>query len=421
MGKRARGANAIMAAAYETAYGDPPTDDFFLMPFVSSDLGEEQQLISSDLLGTGREPLPPTLDVINNDGSPVVPVDVRYFGFWLKLFFGAPTTAPAIAPTGTIKFAANPLATSTVTINGTAFTFVAASPTGNQVLIGVSLAATMTALAVALNASVVAGVAEATYTGAAAQLNILHDTLGPGGNDFTLAASANSKGTVSGETLTGGANTHTFHSGAVDLPSMGIEIGMPEIPTYGMNYGVLGNTMKVSLARSGLLNATLGLIAQGEAEGPTSAAVDPTELAVERLPQFSGAVKRNGVALGNVVSAEWMYSNDLEKAENIREDGRIDGADAGDVGMTGQVVLRFAERTFLDQATSGEPCELSFGHAINPSKSLLVTAHAVYLPRTKKPITGPKGVQATFSWQAAKDLDLGRSVTVVLTNDVAAY
>lgn len=421
MGKRARGANAIMAAAFETAYGVPPTDDFFLLPFVSSDLGEEQQLISSDLLGTGREPLPPTLDVINNDGAPVVPVDVRYFGFWLKLLFGDPVTAAAIAATGSIKFSANPLATGTVAINGTTFTFVAADPAGNQVLIGANLAATMTALATALNASVVSGVAQATYTGAAAQLNIVHDTLGPAGNAFTLAANGASKGTVSGETLTGGANTHTFQSGAIDLPSMGIEIGMPEIPTYGMNYGVLGNTMKVALARSGLLNATLGLIAQGEVEATDSAAVDPTELPVERLPQFSGAVKRDGVALGNVVSAEWMYSNDLEKAENIREDGRIDGADAGDVGMTGQVVVRFADRLLLDQATSGEPCELSFGHAINASKSLLVTAHAVYLPRTKKPITGPKGVQVTFPWQAAKDLALGRSVTVVLTNDVDAY
>ena len=77
---RARGANAIMTAAFETTYGTPPTTGYRKLPFVSSNLGEEQGLIPDDLLGYGRESLPPTRDVINNDGDVVVPVDLRNFG-----------------------------------------------------------------------------------------------------------------------------------------------------------------------------------------------------------------------------------------------------------------------------------------------------------------------------------------------------
>ena len=62
MGKRARGANAVMAGAFEETYGTPPADGYARLPFVTSNLGEEQGLIASDLLGYGREPQDPTDD-----------------------------------------------------------------------------------------------------------------------------------------------------------------------------------------------------------------------------------------------------------------------------------------------------------------------------------------------------------------------
>lgn len=48
---RARGANAIMAAAFEATYGTAPATGYQKLPFVSSALGDEQDLIASDLLG----------------------------------------------------------------------------------------------------------------------------------------------------------------------------------------------------------------------------------------------------------------------------------------------------------------------------------------------------------------------------------
>jgi len=79
---------------------------------------------------------------------------------------------------------------STVTVNGTAFTAKASGAAGNQFNVGVSIAASQTALATVLNASVVSGVAEATYLAAGAVLTATVDIGGVDGNDFTLATTA---------------------------------------------------------------------------------------------------------------------------------------------------------------------------------------------------------------------------------------
>ena len=65
------------------------------MPFASSSLGAEQPLITSELLGYGRDPLAPIKDAVTADGDVVVPIDAEAFGFWLKAAFGAPITSGA--------------------------------------------------------------------------------------------------------------------------------------------------------------------------------------------------------------------------------------------------------------------------------------------------------------------------------------
>ena len=95
---RAQRARAQMALAFETTYGTPPASGFTRMPFASTTLGSEQPLLNSELLGYGRDPLPPIKDAVTADGNVVVPIDPEAFGFWLKAAFGQPVTTGIEAP-----------------------------------------------------------------------------------------------------------------------------------------------------------------------------------------------------------------------------------------------------------------------------------------------------------------------------------
>jgi hypothetical protein len=87
-----------MALAFETTYGTPPVSGFVRLPFASATLGAEQPLLNSELLGYGRDPLPPIKDALTADGNVVVPIDAQAFGYWLKAAFGAPITTGLEAP-----------------------------------------------------------------------------------------------------------------------------------------------------------------------------------------------------------------------------------------------------------------------------------------------------------------------------------
>jgi hypothetical protein len=310
---RAYGANAQLLGKFETVYGTPPTGNYIKFPFVSSELGSEQGLIASDLLGQGRDPSQPIRDVIRVEGNVVVPIDLRNFGHWLKALLGAPTT------TGSAPY------------------------------------------------------------------------------------------------------THTFVSGAASLPSIALEVGMPEIPIFFTEAGVRVNSAQLNFARSGAANATLNCIAQGETDNTTTGGGTPTVATLTRFNQFQGSIKKDGVQLGNVTGAQLTYSNNLERIETIRSDGKIDGADPTIAALTGNIEVRFADTALIDAATDNTPLELAFAYTIDADKSLTFTAHEVYLPKPKLAISGPGGVQATFDWQAAKATSPARMLTVVLKNDIASY
>jgi hypothetical protein len=191
---RAYGANALLLAAFETTYGTSPASGYTRFPFVSSSLGSEQGLIDSDVLGQGRDPAAPSRDVIKVEGDLVVPVDLRFFGHWLKALLGPPVS-----------------------------------------------------------------------TGSAP-----------------------------------GPFTHEFGSGADSLPSLSVEIGMPEVPAYFMIGGVRINSLQLNFQRSGHANATLNTIGQGETRNATTHGGTPETMAFRRFSQFQGQVKLDGVQLANL-------------------------------------------------------------------------------------------------------------------------
>jgi hypothetical protein len=214
---------------------------------------------------------------------------------------------------------------------------------------------------------------------------------------------------------------HEFNSGAWELPSLTIETAMPEVPRYAVYSGCMVDTLSWQMQRSGLLTATVSLIAQGEAIHTASQVGTPAELELQRFGHFNGSITRNGQTIGNIVSAEITYSNGLDRVETIRSDGRIDGADPTIAALTGKIEVRFADQTLVNQAISGEPCALEFAYTLPTGEAFRFTAHAVYLPRPRIEISGPQGVQATFDWQAARDTALGLMCTAVLENFNEGY
>lgn len=215
--------------------------------------------------------------------------------------------------------------------------------------------------------------------------------------------------------------SHEFVSGSWNLPSCAIEVGNPDVPSYRMMSGVKANQIQWTMQRSGLVTATIGCIAQGETPATTSSAGTLEELTLTRFGSFNGEIHRGGSQLGNVVSGSVTYTNNLDRVETIRNDGMIEGADPSMAMLSGEITVRFADTTLLDQATNGTSAELRFAYEIDSDHSFELVAHSVYLPKPRLPIEGPGGMQATFAWQAALDASEGVMCTATLVNDQADY
>ena len=214
-----------------------------------------------------------------------------------------------------------------------------------------------------------------------------------------------------------GTWTHTFGSGAADIPSYSIEVGLAQVPAFFMHTGVKLNSMALEFARSGAAAATINAIAQGETRNVSSQGGTPTTLAFSRISQFQGSIKRGGTPVGNLTAGSLTYSNNLEKIETIRNDGKIDGADPTIASLTGRIDVRFADTRFVDLAGSGTPVDLEFAYTLSAAASVVFTAHEVYLPKPKLAVEGPGGVQASFDFQGAWNETEGEMLKVELVND----
>jgi hypothetical protein len=125
--------------------------------------------------------------------------------------------------------------------------------------------------------------------------------------------------------------THTFQSGGFTLPSMAMETQMPDVPRFAMYSGLVADRIQWQSQRSGLLTATVGLIGRGETVAATTAAGVLTDatLPLQRFGNFQGSITRNGAALGNIVSAQVTYANNLDRIETRRPARPTDRAHQG--------------------------------------------------------------------------------------------
>ena len=115
--------------------------------------------------------------------------------------FGYLKTSTAV---GSAAFSGQPTAADTLTIAGTAITFVSTTPTGNQVQIGASLTATLTSLAALINGSVDVNLVKVSASVSGSSLYLVSKATGTAGNTYTLAK-ISTVITVSAATMAGGS------------------------------------------------------------------------------------------------------------------------------------------------------------------------------------------------------------------------
>ena len=230
------------------------------------------------------------------------------------------------------------------------------------------------------------------------------------------------KATFGAPTTTGtGPYAHVFKSGATTLPSMSVEVGLPDVPDFPLFTGVRANSMSFNFQRSGEAQTTVSLIGQGETPQVVTIDGTPSEATFTRISQFQGSIKKGGALLGNVTSASLTYSNNLEKVETIRDDGKIDAVDPGVVALSGSISVRYADTSLMDAARAGTPVDLEMAYTIDAGNSLVIECFEVYLPKPKRSISGPGGIEASYDFQGAKDALEGCMVQATLTNDVTTY
>lgn len=205
------------------------------------------------------------------------------------------------------------VAPDTLTINGTAFTFVAAYTTGNQILVGPVAAATAANIKAILSASVIEDVAEATYALDANIVTVEFKDAGTAGNSFTLAESSSSI-TISGGVLAGGAVAssvgYATEGSGTDISGM---LGLNEDDSIALVPGYDAESpVECAAELADKSNAWYGLMFQSSVQ-PT----DEQSLLVSDFIEALDIKRIYGVTITDSAVLSSLVSNDLASLQKL--------------------------------------------------------------------------------------------------------
>lgn len=200
------------------------------------------------------------------------------------------------------------VAADTLTIDGTAFTFVAVLTTGNQILVGPSAAQTAANIQVALSTSVDSNVILMTYSTSGLVTTVTAVAAGTAGNSLTLAKSSSSIA-LSGGTLSGGAVASSV--GYATSPGSGTDISvmlqLTAATAQALVPGFNAETpVQCAAALADLSTAWYGLMFQASVQ-PT----DGQNLAVSAFIEAETITRIFGVTITNTNVLSSLVSNDL--------------------------------------------------------------------------------------------------------------
>ena len=109
------------------------------------------------------------------------------------------------------------------------------------------------------------------------------------------------------------------------------------------------------------------------------------------------------------VEGRYIYNAEGEKV-------RLTGANIPDLQWaTG------GDNDLMNKARAGIPVDLEFGYELSETQKITIICHEVYLPKPKRSISGPGGIECSYDFQGAKEQTLGKMMTVILINNEEAY
>lgn len=224
-----------------------------------------------------------------------------------------------------------------------------------------------------------------------------------------------------GPPVTSGAGpdyVHTFTSGTPVPPSNGIEIAYQDIARFVQLAGVMASEMEIEFSVQGPARARVSLLGQGETSAGTSGAGTITQLGSFLVfNQFQGSVKRAGSSVGAITAATLTYSNGLEAVRTIRSDGKIEGVDPGLATAGGSLTVRYEDDVLMNLAVNSTNIDLEFAYTLSATRKLVFTMPKVRLPKPKREISGPGGIEQSYDIKASGGG--AAMLTVALHNGVA--
>lgn len=217
------------------------------------------------------------------------------------------TTGAGVKASGTITFTGNPAPSDTLTVDGTAITFVASSPIGNQVVIGATAALTLANLLTFLQQSADANINLATYSASGLIITVLYKVVGTGGNAFTLAESGAAI-SLSGGTLASGAIASTVgYATAASGTDISALLQLSAATSLALVSGYASETpVQCATALAGLSTAWYGLT--------FAASVQPTNaqaLTVASFIEGQTVTRIYGVTVQDTSAKSSLVMNDL--------------------------------------------------------------------------------------------------------------
>lgn len=228
-----------------------------------------------------------------------------------------------------------------------------------------------------------------------------------------------------------GPYTHVFKAENTnnDLLSLSCELGHLDAGQYFLHTGLVINKGTFDFTASGAPKLTLDAIAQNEANAQATVGGTPTQLVYKPFSQLQGQVFTGttgsaspATAIANIVAAKLEIDNQVEATYGVGTAGKIIGADPTQFKVTGSVTVRFADVTLYDDAVNQTFVGLSFGYNIDSNDSLTLVLPRVSLGRATPKLTGPKGIQVEFPFQASRDPTNSATLIATLINpDVVTY